>query len=106
MTPAAAWALQKELKEFTDKPIRYVVNTHFHFDHAHGNQIFGPEVEIIAHTFTHHKLATGGSTSGRAYEGFVVTLPDQIAEIEEGLDELPAENRAEAERVTRKLDRS
>ncbi len=52
MTPAASWALLKELKSITHKPVRYVVNTHFHFDHAHGNQTFGEDVEIIGHEFT------------------------------------------------------
>ena len=33
------------------KPIRFVVNSHYHFDHSHGNQIYGPEVEIIGHEF-------------------------------------------------------
>ncbi len=46
-TPAAAWALAEQIKTITDKPIRYVVNTHFHWDHVHGNQIYGPGVEII-----------------------------------------------------------
>ena len=47
ITPAAAWALLKELKNITDKPVRYVVNTHFHFDHAHGNQVFPDDVDPI-----------------------------------------------------------
>ena len=29
-----------------------VVNSHYHFDHSHGNQIYGPEVEIIGHDYT------------------------------------------------------
>ena len=59
MTPAASWALLKELKNITDKPVRYVVNTHFHFDHAHGNQTFGDDVEIIGHEFTREQLVSG-----------------------------------------------
>ena len=40
VSPAAAWVLLDELKSITDKPVTTVINTHFHFDHAHGNQIF------------------------------------------------------------------
>jgi cyclase len=83
MTPAAAWALQRELRTITPKPIRYVVNTHFHFDHAHGNQIFGPEVEVIGHEFTREMIASGGSQRGRAYEGFVASAPARIAALDE-----------------------
>ena len=55
-SPAAAWVLVEELKAITDKPVTTVINTHFHFDHAHGNQIFGPEVQIIGHEFTRRAL--------------------------------------------------
>src|SRR5258705_8333201 len=50
-TPAAARAFVADIKMLTDKPIRYVVNTHWHYDHTDGNQIFGPEGQIIAHDY-------------------------------------------------------
>ena len=56
VSPAAAWVLLEEIKALTDKPVTTVINTHFHFDHAHGNQIFGPGVQIIGHEFTRRAL--------------------------------------------------
>jgi glyoxylase-like metal-dependent hydrolase (beta-lactamase superfamily II) len=47
-TPTAARALVADIKLLTEKPIRYVVNTHWHYDHTDGNSIYGPEVQIIA----------------------------------------------------------
>ena len=49
------WAvLAKRIKEListiTDKPIKAIINTHYHFDHTNGNLSFGPEkVPIISH---------------------------------------------------------
>ena len=71
LSPGAAWALREEMKALTPKPVRYVVNTHWHWDHAHGNQIYGPDVEIIGHEYTRAKLAAGDSTRGRSYEMFI-----------------------------------
>src|SRR6202795_4741162 len=56
--PGAAGAFVDDVKKLTDKPIRYVVNSHWHYDHAAGNQIFGPEVQIIATDYLHQMLAT------------------------------------------------
>jgi cyclase len=50
-TPAAARAFVEDIKLLTNKPIRTVVNTHFHYDHTDGNSIFGPEVQIIGHEY-------------------------------------------------------
>src|ERR1041384_3592055 len=49
ITPEATRRLVNDIRTLTDKPIRYVVNTHWHYDHADGNQVFGPEVTIIGH---------------------------------------------------------
>ena len=57
-TPAAARAFADDIKVITNKPIRYVVNTHFHYDHTDGNSVFGPEVQIIAHDYVRTAIAT------------------------------------------------
>jgi cyclase len=49
-TPDAARALVGEIRRLTDKPIRYVVNTHYHADHTGGGQVLrDARATIIAH---------------------------------------------------------
>ena len=81
ISPASAWALLEELKEVTDKPVRYVVNTHFHFDHCHGNQIYPSGVEIIGHEFTREMIVAGQSNNGRTYNTMMAGLPQQISDL-------------------------
>jgi cyclase len=50
---------QAALKRITDKPVRYLVNTHYHSDHTSGNVGF-PEAVIIAHRNALKRLASGG----------------------------------------------
>jgi cyclase len=59
-----------------------VVNTHYHFDHAHGNQVYGPGVEIVGTEYTRAALASGRSQNDRAYNSFVRTVPDRITQLE------------------------
>jgi cyclase len=35
------------LATITEKPVKYVLNTHFHYDHTDGNKVFGKEGTII-----------------------------------------------------------
>jgi len=77
VSPAAAWVLLEEIKSLTNKPVTTVINTHFHFDHAHGNQIFGPNVQIIGHEFTRQMLL-GNPTAMPLYQGYVNAMPGQI----------------------------
>jgi glyoxylase-like metal-dependent hydrolase (beta-lactamase superfamily II) len=59
--PSVTAALINEIKkELTPKPVRYVVNTHFHDDHIQGNSAYrsgGGPVDFIAHTATKELMA-------------------------------------------------
>ena len=45
----------------SDQPIRFLVNTHWHFDHTGGNENFGnEEVVIVAHDNVRKRLTSGG----------------------------------------------
>jgi len=79
VSPAAAWVLLDEIKTLTNKPVRTVINTHFHYDHAHGNQVFDSTVAIIGHEFTREMLTGGKSAEMPLYKNYVTGLPGQIA---------------------------
>jgi glyoxylase-like metal-dependent hydrolase (beta-lactamase superfamily II) len=81
VSPAAAWVLLDEIKSITDKPVRTVINTHFHFDHAHGNQVFGRDVDIIGHEFTRDMLLKGNPLQMPLYKNYVDGLPGQIDDL-------------------------
>src|SRR5881227_934091 len=57
-TPAAARAFIEDIKLITPKPVRAVVNTHFHYDHTDGNSVFPPDVDIIAHEYVRKAILT------------------------------------------------
>jgi cyclase len=78
VSPGGAWALREELKTITPKPIRFVVNSHYHFDHSHGNQIYGSDVQIIGTEFAREMILAGKSQDSRAREFFVGGVPAQI----------------------------
>ncbi|MFP5332972.1 MAG: MBL fold metallo-hydrolase [Acidimicrobiia bacterium] len=53
--------LRTELAELTDLPVRFLVNTHMHWDHTFGNARF-PEATIVGHRDCRRRLLEDGET--------------------------------------------
>ena len=100
VTPAAARALIDSIPAVTDKPVRYLVNSHYHFDHAHGNQAFPEGVEIIGHEFTRAKLNgdLGNVLEENTFRSFSDPVPTMVAQLaEQAANENDPRRRAELE---------
>ena len=55
-------AIVGAIGELSDQPIRFIINTHWHFDHTDGNKYFGDTGSvIIAHENARQRLLTGGT---------------------------------------------
>jgi glyoxylase-like metal-dependent hydrolase (beta-lactamase superfamily II) len=52
--------IQSALKSITDKPVLFIINTHFHEDHTGGNAYFQKQAPIIAHDNVRKRLESGG----------------------------------------------
>lgn len=53
--------IQAALKGITDKPVRFIINTHYHGDHTGGNEFFQKQAPIIAHDNVRKRLEEGGA---------------------------------------------
>jgi cyclase len=55
---AANPIVQKALDEMGKRLVRFLLNTHWHYDHVGGNEIYGPDAIIVAHENVRTRLMT------------------------------------------------
>jgi len=58
--------IKAALKGITDKPVRFVINTHYHGDHTGGNAIFQQTAPVIAQDNVRKRLEEGGTAGNLA----------------------------------------
>lgn len=80
--PSAAASLIAQIKkEVTTKPVRYLVNTHFHWDHTQGDSAYkatGNKIDIIASETTKQLVAQNARNRLKASLDGVPEIIDQL----------------------------
>ncbi len=77
--------IKAAIAKLTDKPTRFVLNTHWHFDHTGGNEAFGETADIIAHENVRKLLAEDQIVLGRQIKALkrhglpVITFSDGLS---------------------------
>ncbi|MGH9369674.1 MAG: MBL fold metallo-hydrolase, partial [Thermoanaerobaculia bacterium] len=56
-----------EIRKVTDKPIKFLVNTHHHGDHVGGNEVFRQFAMIVAHDSVRARMLASPETIRRDY---------------------------------------
>jgi cyclase len=82
-TPAASAAVLAGIRTLTDKPVRYVVNSHWHWDHWYGTETYArafPDVQIITHEKTRALMAGPAIEFNRP--GLETQLPGYLKNLE------------------------
>lgn len=82
-TPAAASAVLAEIRKLTDQPVRFLVLSHWHWDHWYGAEVYRdafPGVQIIAHE-TARALMMGPAIEFNR-PGLERDLPGYVASLE------------------------
>lgn len=96
-TPAATEAVLREIRAITDQPVRYVVNSHWHWDHWYGTEVYRrafPDVRVVAHEKTRQMMM--GPALAFNQPGLDSQLPGYIGMLEKNLASMPASPAATA----------
>ena len=97
-TPSAARAVLAEIRKLTRQPVRYLVYSHWHWDHWYGAQVYAdsfPGLVIVAHEQA-RELMAGPAIAFNA-PGLDTQLPAHIQEIEDSLAAARAAKRPASE---------
>jgi cyclase len=93
-TPSAAAAVLADLKTLTTQPVRYIVNSHWHWDHWYGTEVYTkafPDVKVIAHEKTRMMMA--GPAIAFNKPGLESQLPGYLSQLEQRIAKAEAATR-------------
>ena len=96
-------AVLAALRRITNKPVRYVVNTHWHDDHIIGNQVYQaafPGVEFIAHANTRTYLPAEGMTNRAKFHAGIPQVIQQLRAAVQNNKNLSGEPLTDEERAS------
>jgi cyclase len=82
-TPAGAQAVLAEIRKITPQPVRYLVSSHWHWDHWYGAEVYKdtfPNVQIISHARTRDLMS--GPAVAFNQPGLDVQLPAHIKDVD------------------------
>ena len=82
-TPASSAAVLAEIRRLTDQPVKYIVNSHWHWDHWYGTETYThafPGAQVVAHEKTRAMMAGPAIEFNRP--GIESQLPGYIASLE------------------------
>jgi cyclase len=77
-SPASARSLLEGVKSITNKPVTYLVDTHFHIDHAYGNSGLPASIKVIGHEFTRKALLGSEARQGITFTTFTTPMPGRV----------------------------
>src|SRR5688572_29388282 len=88
--PSAAQSLYRDVQGVTKKPVKKVINTHFHWDHWQGNEVYAqanPGLEIIASDRCKERLVDPNAMNGGTafIEKQAAAMPGEIARLKDGI---------------------
>ncbi|HLV99301.1 MAG TPA: MBL fold metallo-hydrolase [Ktedonobacterales bacterium] len=87
LTPQAGDDLRAAAERLTGRPVSYVINSHWHADHIHGNQAFAPDTPILATSRTRELIAEKGPGAVDEFKQVQAELQAQEEELAREEDE-------------------
>lgn len=81
--PSSAAEDIAQIRRWTDRPVRYVLNTHWHPDHQRGNSVYVeafPDVTIVAHAQTARLMAAYDAANRERYPKRLQAMKETLAQ--------------------------
>jgi glyoxylase-like metal-dependent hydrolase (beta-lactamase superfamily II) len=91
--PSSARALMEQIGTITNKPIRYVFNTHFHWDHAHGNRAYLEAGALVIASEATREAMLARAPAHMQFR--VQQVPTEIENLRANLAKAPDQRRSE-----------